>query len=236
MHESYPGHSVLVGGELFTHSRKTPSNPDNSRLILAFFAAGDPAAGNAAQRAAKSGAYATLNCETAKNNLRGCRYFSLRLQDEQLLIAESRAASLQPVVDEIRSQRPIAVFVIPEAFDNPGDPATTATDPDRARDAARSTAPVASARVSFVRSLLTATESVFGNAVADLTASAALGHSSGPAASWILENGYLVQNEVEEIRRELEGAQSRPIPGANFAQEARWAAVGTASCPARSRR
>jgi hypothetical protein len=38
------------------------------------------------------------------------------LQDEQLLTAETAAATVQSVVEKIRREQPVAVFVMPEVF------------------------------------------------------------------------------------------------------------------------
>ena len=96
-----------------------------------------------------------------------------------------------------------------------------------AREAARAEEPEANSIVALhPRSALSALDTDFENASADLIAGAALGHAPGPAASWILENGYLVQNEVEEIRRGLEGqrAESR-IPAQTMLRSMRSRAV-----------
>ena len=212
---------MLVGGDLITQLNKRSSTPDSSRLILAFFAAGDSAAvGRAAELAIKSGARAASKCDSSKLGARGCAYFKLRLQDEHLLIAEAAAATVPPLVEEIRGEHPVTVFVIPAAFSNPGESQELAARHglNRAQEAARSSAPVVAARIPFIRERLAALEKDFEKATADLTASAGLGHSPGPAASWILENGYLVQNEVEDIRTEIERVAPKASPGANFAQ------------------
>ncbi len=211
---------MLVGDDLLSQPTRRPINLHSSRLILAFFAAEDSAAGRAARRAAKSGARATLNCDHGKRNSPSCRYSGLRLPDEQLLIAETATETVQALVEEIREEHPAAVFVLSEAFADITSlgSADDGDDLSWAREAARGTGPAATSNVSFVRSRLSALESDFEKATADLTASAALGHAPGPAASWILENGYLVLNEVEEIRRDLEAAAPKPSPGANYAQ------------------
>ncbi len=211
---------MLVGDDSLSQLTGRPTNPQSSRLILAFFSAGDSAAGRAARRALKSEARSTLYYERAKRDLPPSRYSDLRLSDEQLLIAETAAATVQSVVEEIRQEQPVAVFVISKALTNVTNLGSTddGSDLNWAREAARGTGPVASSKVSFVQSRLAALESDFENATADLSASVALGHAPGPAASWILENGYLVLNEVEEIQRDLDVSTPEHSAGANYAQ------------------
>jgi cyclic beta-1,2-glucan synthetase len=212
---------VLVEGKLTQPDRRSSHLINSSRLVLAFFSASDPGALQRAQHSVmKRGARVALAGEKERRNGYARPYFDLRLQGEQLLIAEAPAASVQLVVDDVRREHPGGVFVIPEEFTESPDLIGNGKGNDFswAHDAARSNAPAASSRVPLVRSRLTALEADFGKATADLIASAALGHTPGPTANWILENGYLVQNEAEEIRRELEGPAPRPGKGANFAQ------------------
>ncbi len=190
------------------------------RLILAFFPAGDASAGLAERRVRKAGIHCTLICDRGKRNPRACRYSGLRFQDEQLLMAETGAATVQTAVEEIRREHPTAVFVVPEAFSDPTDntPSSAGSDDGWAQQAARGTVSKPVSNVQFVGGRLDALDADFEKATADLITSATLGHTPGPAASWILENGYLVQNELEEIRRELEGGAKGARPEANYAQ------------------
>src|SRR5580698_5392489 len=98
MHEGYPRDRVLVGDVQQPANRRqiTPrQHLPSSRLILAFFPADDAAASRAARRAAKAGIDSTLSCDRGKRNPRACRYSDLRFKDEQLLMAEASAATVQ---------------------------------------------------------------------------------------------------------------------------------------------
>jgi cyclic beta-1,2-glucan synthetase len=212
---------VLSGDDLLLQQPKPREiNSFNSRLILAFFPAEDAAARRAAGRITQPGVRSTLNCHGGKRNPGVCRYFDLRLPGEQLLVADAATTKAQSVVEKIRLEHPLGVFVIPGAFSRPTDFPSIADPNDLswAQNAARSTSPPASAIAPFLRDRLLALEGEFERATADLSASVSLGHAPGPATSWILENSYLVHSEADEIRRDFENASSRRSPGANFAQ------------------
>jgi cyclic beta-1,2-glucan synthetase len=205
-------------------SRDKPSaHSPNSRLILAFFPLADAAAaGRAVRRAAKLRIRATLSDGRNEAN-RADRYSTLRLPDELLLIAEAPAATVQSVVEEIRREQPVSTFVIPTFFSSPVRVPAGAPDPSWAQEAARVVDPQENSEARLIQTKLAVLEADFEKATADLITSATLGHAPGPAASWILENGYLVQNEIEEIRRTLEGPKTKPDPRANYAQVHRLA-------------
>ena len=186
----------------------------------AFFPAGDIAAQRAEKRSYGPGTHVSLVGEGEERPTVARRYADLCLPGEQLLLAEAPAAVIQQVVDKIRRDHPAGLFVIPEVLDDIGDfrPNQNGHDYEWAREAARSGVTVANSEVLLIRNRLTKLETSFEKATADLITSAALGHTPGPTASWILENGYLVQNDVEEIRRSHEGPLPKPGPGANYAQ------------------
>jgi len=210
---------VLVGDKPPQQDKK-PSKRQNTRLILAFFAAADPAIERAGRRMTKSGVRFTLSGDRQDRNHRAGRYFNLRLDEEQLLVAEVAAAAVQAAVEGIRREHPTSVFVIPEVFTDSRDRNSNGDSQDLswAQDAARRPTPPSIPIASFIRLRLAALEIDFEKAIADLASSVALGHAPGPAANWILENGYLVQNEVEEIRTGLEGSASKEDRGANYGQ------------------
>ena len=218
MHESYSGQRVLVE-DIPPKPPKRPTH-QNTRLILAFFPAGDIAAQRAEKRSYGSGTHITLVGDGDERGSSERRYAGLCLPGEQLLLAEAPARVIQKVVEQIRRDHPAGLFVIPEVLDEIEDfrPNENGHDYEWAREAARSSLPVASSDVLLIRSRLTKLETSFEKATADLIASAALGHTPGPTANWILENGYLVQSDVEEIRRSHEGVLPKPGPGANYAQ------------------
>jgi len=189
-------------------------------LILAFFPAGDIAAQRAEKRPYGSGTNVTLIGDGEQSRRATRQYDDLCLPGEQLLLAVTPADATQKVVEQIRRDHPAGLFVIPEILEDVGDfrPNENGHDYEWAREAARSSVPVASSEVLLIRGSLTKLETEFEKATADLIASAALGHTPGLTANWILENGYLVQNDVEEIRRSHEGALPKAGPGANYAQ------------------
>ncbi len=219
VHEGHSGRRVLVGDNNLPNSEKRSSYLHSSRLILAFFPA-DTAVEQTGKRIAKAGVRFTQPGDRRERNPRVRGYFDLRLEDEQLLVAEAPASTVQTVVEDIRREHPTSVFVVPEIFTNPEDglEVEPANDFAWAHDVANAAFPPTSSITPFIRDKLAILEREFEKATADLIAGAALGHSPGPAASWILDNGYLVQNDAEEIRSRLEGASARADPGANFAQ------------------
>src|SRR5580658_9330468 len=106
MHEGHPGQRVLVEGKLPQLNRRSP-HLNSSRLVLAFFSAADiDAVRRAQRRITKSGSRATLAEEGGKRNSFARPYFGLRLQDEQLLIAEAPVATVQSMVDDVRREHP----------------------------------------------------------------------------------------------------------------------------------
>jgi cyclic beta-1,2-glucan synthetase len=220
VHKGHPGQRVLVEDIPPKPSSKRSTHQNNTRLILAFFPAGDIAAQRAEKRRYGPGTHVTLVSDGEEHGSAARRYADLCLPDEQLLLAEAPAAIIQKAVEQIRRDHPTGLFVIPEVLEDIEDfrPNQDGHDYEWAREAARSTVPVASSDILLIRSRLTKLETSFEKATADLIASAALGHTPGPTASWILENGYLVQNDVEEIRRSHEGVLPKPGPGANYAQ------------------
>ncbi len=210
----------MLVGEKPSQPDKKPSHLQNTRLILAFFPAGDAALERARKRIAKAGVRSVPAGSRADRDPQVSSYFNLRLEDEQLLIAQAPAGTAQSIVEEVRREHPTSVFVVPEVFTSPSEfvSAGDVQDLRWAQDAARANLPVSAAIAPFIRKRLTVVEADFDKATSDLIASAALGHAPGPAANWILENGYLVQNEAEEIRNGLEGVSSKPDPGANYSQ------------------
>jgi len=211
---------VLVG-EKPTRHKTTQSELHDHRLILAFF----PAADGAVERATKRLAKAKIYCATSKEQ-RADRYprlspwFSLALKGEEVLVAEAGPGAVQPAVEEIRAEHPASVFVIPEVFTSPAKipPIPEPHDLSWAQDAARADVNPEASLAPFIKRRLGNLEREFDKAIADLAASVAMGHAPGPAANWLLENSYLVQNDVEEVRYVLEGLKSKPDPGANYAQ------------------
>ena len=199
---------------------KRSTHQNNTRLILAFFPAGDIAAQRAEKRPHESGTHVTLIGEGFQQRSAARRYAGLCLPGEQLLLAEAPANTIRKVVEQIRRDHPAGLFVIPEVLEDIEDfkPNENGHDYEWAREAARSAVPAANSNVPLIRGRLSKLEAQFEKATADLIASAALGHTPGPTANWILENGYLVQNDVEEIRRSHEGPLPKPRPGSNYAQ------------------
>ncbi len=210
---------MLVGDHRPLEIRKSP-HPLNSRLILAFFPAGDPAIERAAKRVKKTGAHPIVAGDRNANSALVRRYFRFHLESEQLLVAEAPPASVQTVVEEIRLEHPASVFVVPEVFTASEDRTEPAdiNDLSWASKVARISYPQSDSLPQFIRSRLGILEAAFDKATADLASSVALGHSPGLTANWILENGYLVQNEVEEMRNSLDNAPKKSDPGANYAQ------------------
>jgi cyclic beta-1,2-glucan synthetase len=142
-----------------------------------------------------------------------------------LLVAQAPPSKVRAAVEEIRRDQPVSTFVIPEKFTTFGSFQSGGAAPNSswAKEAARVEQPQEQSEGRLVLAKLAPIETDFEKATADLITSATLGHAPGPAASWILENGYLVQNEVEEIRRSLENSKPRPDPRANYAQVHRLA-------------
>lgn len=210
----------LLSSDAMRSRAKQASHSPNSRLILAFFSVADTAAARAVRRAAKLGIRATLAGGPKEVNSGAGRYSKLGLPDEVLLIAEAPTGSVQSAMEEIRREQPASIFVIPEVFNSSESFRRNSVEPDSpwAQEAAQSKDEPETSEARLVQTKLFALEAQFDKAVVDLITSATLGHAPGPAASWILENGYLVQNEVEEISRSLEGPQPKPDPRANYTQ------------------
>ncbi|BDC47898.1 cyclic beta 1-2 glucan synthetase [Bryobacterales bacterium F-183] len=147
------------------------------------------------------------------------RYDKLVLPGEVLVCISAEADAVLTAMRAIREENPVSTFVVPEDL-----VAATAvepriaTDADWARAAAQTSDEVERSEARLVHKKLAGLEVDFDRVVADLIASATLGHSPGPAANWIIENSYLVQSETEEIRRLYEGAKYRDDSKANYAQ------------------
>jgi len=209
----------VLAGDPFGSILKQTSRSPTSRLVLAFFPLADPAAERALRRATKLGHPASLIGEGPPHGRLKSQYSNLRLKSEQLFIAEAPAATVQSLVEQIRREQPVSIFVIPAVFTNPSTPTSDAAgDAEWAQEAARAKAPAEPSLARLIQAKLTAVESDFEKASADLIAGATLGHVPGPTANWILENAYLVQSEAEEGRRVLEGPKPRTDPRANYAQ------------------
>jgi cyclic beta-1,2-glucan synthetase len=209
---------VLVGEKPTRH--KTQSQLQDYRLILAFFPAADAAVERAVNRLAGAKVRCAASNERADRYPRLTSWFPVALENERVLVAETATDAVQPAVEEIRAEHPASVFVIPEVFTAPAEipPAQDGSDLSWARDAARAKMGPEPALVPFIKRRVSALEREFDKAIADLAASVAMGHAPGPAANWLLENSYLVQNDAEEALYVLEGLKSKPDPGANYAQ------------------
>ena len=208
---------MLVGEKPTRHST-TPLQ--DHRLILAFFPTADAAVERAVNRLARARVRCAASNESADRYPQLTAWFPAALENERLLVAEAATDAVQPAVEEIRAEHPAAVFVIPEIFTAPAEipPARDGSDLGWARDVARAQVGPEAALVPFIKRRVSALEREFDKAIADLAASVAMGHAPGPAANWLLENSYLVQNDAEEVRYVLEGLKSKPDPGANYAQ------------------
>ncbi|HVV47343.1 MAG TPA: hypothetical protein VHC72_19165, partial [Bryobacteraceae bacterium] len=209
---------MLVGEKPTRH--KTPSQLHDHRLILAFFPAADGAVERAARRLIKANVLCAASSESADRYPRLNSWFPVALESERVLVAETATDSVQPAVEVIREEHPASVFVIPEVFTSPAQipPIRDGNDLSWARDVAHAKLSPEASLVPFIKRRLNTLEREFDKAIADLAASVAMGHAPGPAANWLLENSYLVQNDVEEVRYALEGLKSKPDPGANYAQ------------------
>ena len=208
---------MLVGEKPTRH----PTIPlQDHRLILAFFPAADAGIERAVNRLARAKIRCAASNERADRYPRLTSWFPVALESERVLVVETATDAVQLAVDEIRAEHPTSVFVIPEVFTAP-----TEIPPDRdgndltwARDVANAKVGPEPSLVPFIRRRVSALESEFDKAIADLAAGVAMGHAPGPAANWLLENSYLVQNDAEEVRYVLEGLKPKPDPGANYAQ------------------
>ena len=209
----------MLGESNFVKEKRS-ANSRASRLILAFFPVGDAGAQRVLKSTRKKGIRASLADDKSEGGLHDNRYAKLRLQGEQLLIAEVPAETVQSVVEEIRRDQPVSTFVIPEVFTNPSQFSTMGFTREFlwAQEAARIKKPGESSVARLIQTKLVAFESIFERATADLIASATLGRAPGPAANWILENGYLVQSEADEISRSIEDTTSSDDPRANYTQ------------------
>ncbi|MBS1834928.1 MAG: hypothetical protein JST65_19570, partial [Acidobacteria bacterium] len=149
---------------------------------------------------------------------RPSQYEDLLLPGEVLLLACAEGDVVLQAMQEIRQEQPVSTFVVPDDLLAGPTDFRLGTDPNWAQNAARSTQQVETSEARLVHQKLGGLEAEFDRVVADLIASAALGHSPGPAANWIIENSYLVQSEAEEIRRIYEGSKYRDDAKANYAQ------------------
>ncbi len=210
----------MLVGEKPTSPEKIRSQLQDQRLILAIFSATDAAADRAAKRLERAKVLCVTAKERADRHPRLGAWFPLAVEGEHILVTETRANAVQAVVEEIRAEHPASVFVIPEVFTSPAaiPPVRERNDLSWARAAAGAKVVAEPALAPFIRRRLSALERDFDKAIADLAASVGMGHAPGPAANWLLENSYLVQNDVEEVRYVLEGVKSKPDPGANYAQ------------------
>ena len=210
----------MLTGEL--HGREKPTKYSRvSRVVLAFFPVADAAAAKRGlQSAQKLGIRVRLTGEEYGNVPDGSRYSDLRLKGEQLLIAEVPAGKVQALVEAIRREQPVRTFVVPDPFPTPAAVPQDVSGQEStwAEQAAKLSGDAEPSIARLTSAKLTALESEFEKAIADLIASATLGHVPGPAASWILENGYIVQSEVDEIRRSLENQSLKPDPRTNYTQ------------------
>ncbi len=204
---------MTADGKTTSHSSR------KSRYVLAFFSTSDSGSELAAVRVGKSGVRTNLSDQHPDAPPKLKHYAELRLPGERLLVFETAPAESQHLLDVIRRQQPSGLFLLPEVFRNPTEPLPF---DDRslewAHQAARSEHPIVNSPVHLTERSLQALGSSFEDAVGDLAASTVLGHVAGPSANWILENGYLVRNEVEEMRRGLEGSGRKADRRANFAQ------------------
>ena len=203
----------MLVDELSSDGNRLTGSP-TVRLVLAFFPAAEADLEQIARRMKKSG---VTTVET--------RLSELCPEEEQLLVIRVQAPALDRVLAQLRQEQPLTTFVIPEAIDSPGPllPEVPSQEPAWAEAIATSPTAAETSEVHLVKPKLEAAERDFERAITDLIASTTLGHVTGPSAVWLLENGYLVQNEVEDMRRLFTGPPPKPDPQSDFAQVYRLA-------------
>jgi cyclic beta-1,2-glucan glucanotransferase len=157
------------------------------RTVLAFFP-GEEDQTSQVRHAAESARVRSLRFVRGADDSRPDvqPYAGLVLEGERLLLAEASAEQTLSLVQALRQVGHTAVFVLPEDIAQPC-PEDTAAQP----------------AATTVWLGLRQSQRLIEAARTDLGEAVGLGHTPAPAAAWFLDNAYLIQSHLLEIRRDL---------------------------------
>ena len=183
-------------------------NNDARRVVLGFYASEEEYA-RRAWPAIRSLAHRThYYGSSADTNHRGLiaeKYASLRLDDEELLVAEVDSAKVPAVVSILRSAgqpgifvtRPVELSPVAEADRAPG------KKPDEKKTSAICPPPSAVQSWRGLLDRLKEFEATIKSARTELVETVRLDHVVTESAKWLLDNTYLLRTNIAEIRRAL---------------------------------
>ena len=165
-------------------SRKTTSR----RTVLAFFPAEEDQTSQV-RHAAHSAGVRNVRLVRGDQDSRADvqPHAGLVLEGEHLLLAEVSAEQVLPLVQALRQVGHTAVFVLP---DHISPPCSDGNVPEES----------AAGKVCLS---LRESQSLIEAAHTDLSEALGLGHTPAPAATWFLDNAYLIRSHLLEIRTDL---------------------------------
>src|SRR5215813_1913286 len=192
------------------------------RSVLGVYAADEEGCAKAleALRALHLGAArrfrADETADAAKQHGSG-RYASLCLEGECLLVAQAAPSKVPAIVEQLQSAGSPAVFVVSEGVSDTAALEVSTVPPgnepieDFARRCAEQRGEPGTLKPHLLSRLLE-NELTLQASRRDLAEAARLEHALTAAAEWLLDNGYLIQAQIAEIRRHLPRDHHKVLP------------------------
>ena len=192
---------------------------DSARVILGFYSSEHVDAEKACQKIdASAGAFSRSGAHLFPRNGTSngvkphagaeAHYSALRLEGESLVVAETRRAKVQAIVEQLQNVGLPAVFVLRE------DLANLAGAPEAAEtDRSKPSQPRLDRSKRSILARLRESELALDAARRDLLEASRLGHAMTAAAEWLLDNAYLIRTQIAETRRHLPRDYHRLLPG-----------------------
>ena len=160
-----------------------------SRVILAFYSAGDGDPKSAYEDARRAGASAVLINDPSSSE----KFAALRLESETLIVASCGTLDAEPVAKALESHGSPAIFIL------------------------REPSPLADLRKGSIVDRLRVNQIALDEVRRNLTEAARMDRALTASAEWLLDNSYLIRTQISEVRRHLPRNFPKTSSGNSFA-------------------